>query len=328
MDKIIGMGNALVDVLATLENDETLSEMELPKGSMQLIDEAKFKQINEKFSTLDTHIATGGSAGNTIIALSSLGAKAGFIGKIGNDEYGDFFKNNYIKNGVESKLLTCNLPSGIASTFISPDGERTFGTHLGAASALKAEDLSLDMFRGYTYLYIEGYLVQDHDMILHAIELAKEAGLQICLDMASYNIVKSDLEFLTMLINKYVDIVFANEEEAKAFTGKEPEEAVHEIAKMCSIAIVKIGSRGSYIKKGTEEIHVHAVPVKKVVDTTGAGDYFAAGFLYGLTCGYSLEKCATIGSILSAHIIQVIGANMPEEHWDEIKLNINAVLSE
>ena len=224
--------------------------------------------------------------------------------------------------------MTCDLPSGVASTFISPDGERTFGTHLGAASSLKAEELTLELFKGYTYLYIEGYLVQDHTMILRAIELAKEAGLQVCLDMASYNIVENDLDFFTMLINKYVDIVFANEEEAKAFTGKEAKEALSEIAQMCSIAIVKLGAKGSYIKKGTEEIRVQAVPVEKAIDTTGAGDYFAAGFLYGLICGYSLEKCASIGSILSANIIQVIGANMPKERWDEIKLNINAVLSE
>ena len=328
MDKIIGLGNALVDVLATLKDDSMLQEMELPKGSMQLIDEAKLKQINEKFATLDTHLATGGSAGNTILGLACLGAETGFIGKIGDDKYGRFFKENCIKNGIDEKLLVCELPSGVASTFVSPDGERTFGTFLGAASSLKAEDLTPDMFKGYTYLYIEGYLVQDHAMILRAIELAKEAGLQVCLDLASYNIVEGDLDFFTTLINKHVDIVFANEEEARAFTGKEPDEALAEIAKMCSIAIVKMGSKGSCIKKGTEKVCVEAVPVKKVVDTTGAGDYFAAGFLYGLTCGYSLERCAAIGSILSGNIIQVIGANMSKKQWNEIKLNINAVLSE
>ena len=156
------------------------------------------------------------------------------------------------------------------------DGERTFGTYLGAAASLRAEELTLDMFKGYAYLFIEGYLVQDHEMILHAIELAKEAGLQICLDMASYNIVANDLEFFTLLINKYVDIVFANEEEAKAFTGKEPEEALRVIAKKCSIAIVKVGANGSYIRKGTEEIKVSAISVQKVVDTTGAGARQAA----------------------------------------------------
>ena len=329
MDKIVGLGNALVDVLATLKDDTLLDEMGLPKGSMQLIDDAKLQQINAKFSQMKTHLATGGSAGNAILGLACLGAATGFVGKVGNDQYGEFFRENLQKNNIEDKLLTSEtLPSGVASTFISPDGERTFGTYLGAASSLRAEELTLEMFKGYSYLFIEGYLVQDHDMILHAIELAKTAGLQICLDMASYNIVANDLEFFTQLINKYVDIVFANEEEAKAFTGKEPEEALGLIGKKCSIAIVKVGANGSYLRKGTEEVKVSAIPVEKVVDTTGAGDYFASGFLYGLTCGYSLEKCAKIGSILSGNVIQVIGTTIPQERWDEIKLNINRILAE
>ena len=328
MDKIIGMGNALVDVLVTLQDDSLLDEMSLPKGSMQLINEDKFLKISGKYSGMQTHKATGGSAGNTVLALANLGAHPGFIGKIGNDDFGQYFKKNGLKQGIDMKLLAGDLPTGVASTFISPDGERTFGTYLGAAASLRAEELTLDMFKGYAYLFIEGYLVQDHEMILHAIELAKEAGLQICLDMASYNIVANDMEFFSLLINKYVDIVFANEEEAKAFTGKEPKEALGVIAKKCSIAIVKVGAEGSYIRKGTEEIKVSAIPVEKVVDTTGAGDYFASGFLYGLTCGYSLEKCAKIGSILSGNVIQVIGTSMPQERWDEIKLNINRILAE
>ena len=324
MDKIIGLGNALVDVLATLDSDEILAEMELPKGSMTLIDEDKLLKINKYFSWVKTHLATGGSAGNAIRGMAQLGAGTGFIGKVNNDSYGNFYRESLLKRGTEANLLLSDtLPSGVASTFISPDGERTFGTYLGAASTLKAEDLSLEMFKGYTYLFIEGYLVQEHDMILRAIELAKEAGLQVCLDMASYNIVEQDHDFFSLLINKYVDIVFANEEEAKAFTGKEPEEALDVIAKMCSIAIVKLGARGSLIRKGTEEVHVHAVTVDRVIDTTGAGDYFAAGFLYGLTCGYSLEKCGKIGSILSGSIIRVIGAEMPAEWWEDIKTRIS-----
>jgi len=328
MEKIIGLGNALVDVLAVLEDDMTLHEMQLPKGSMQLINEVKLGEINQKFMTLTTHMATGGSAGNTILGLACLGAETGFIGKIGDDDYGTFYKNNGIKNGIDEKLMMSDLPSGVACTFISPDGERTFGTYLGAASSLKAEELSCDMFKGYTYLYIEGYLVQDHAMILRAVELAKEAGLQICIDMASYNIVESDRDFFILLLNKYADIIFANEEEAKALTGKEPDEALHEIAKMCSIAVVKIGSEGSILKKGSEELHIPAIIVEKVIDTTGAGDYYAAGFLYGLINGYSLDKCASIGSLLAGNVIQVIGTTLSKEKWDEIKLNINTILSE
>ena len=209
MDKIIGLGNALVDVLATLDSDEILTKMDLPKGSMTLIDEDKLLKINEEFSRMKTHLATGGSAGNAIRGMAQLGAGTGFIGKINNDSYGNFFRESLLKHGTEADLLVSDtLPSGVASTFISPDGERTFGTYLGAASTLKAEELSLEMFKGYTYLFIEGYLVQEHDMILRAIELAKEAGLQVCLDMASYNIVAGDHEFFSLLVNKYVDIVF------------------------------------------------------------------------------------------------------------------------
>lgn len=329
MDKILGMGNALVDVLATLKDDSLLAEMELPKGSMQLIDEGKLQQINACFSQMDTHLATGGSAGNTILALACLGAPTGFVGKIGTDRYGQFYRDNLQLNRIEDNLLmTSELPSGVASTFISPDGERTFGTYLGAASTLKTDELKLEMFKGYTYLYIEGYLVQDHEMILHAIELAKEAGLQICLDLASYNIVEANLEFFSMLLNKYVDIVFANEEEAKAFSEKAPREALEELSKRCSIAIVKVGAKGSYIRKGTEEVYVPATPVAQVKDTTGAGDYFAAGFLYGLTCGFSLEKCAKIGSVLSGHVIQEIGTTLPSSRWDEIKTIIGRIAIE
>ncbi|NDW13297.1 adenosine kinase [Bacteroides sp. 214] len=329
MDKILGMGNALVDVLVKLDNDRLLQEMDLPKGSMQLIDEEKFLQIKRQFNQMETFLATGGSAGNTILGLAELNASTGFIGKVGNDEYGQFYRDNLAKHDIEDKLLLApSLPSGIASTFISPDGERTFGTFLGAASALKAEDLSLEMFKDYSYFYIEGYLVQDHDMILHAIELAKEAGLQVCLDMSSYNIVASELEFFTLLINKYVDILFANEEEARAYTGEEPEQALELLSKMCSIVILKLGSKGSCIRKGTETVHVMPYQRNNVTDTTGAGDYYASGFLYGLTSGSSLEKCAKIGSLLSGHVIQYIGAKIPDDCWNEIKLNINEILSE
>ncbi len=323
------MGNALVDVLATLNDDRILDEMGLPKGSMQLIDDAMLQQINNFFGQMQTHLATGGSAGNTILGLACLGAGTGFIGKVGKDTYGDFFRDNLEKNGIEDKLLTSNLPSGVASTFISPEGERTFGTYLGAAASLKAEDLTPDMFRGYSYLYIEGYLVQDHEMILRAIKLAKEAGLQIALDLASYNIVEGDKEFFTLLVEKYVDILFANEEEARVFTGcTQPEEALERLGKLCRIAVVKVGSEGAYVCRGSETVKTQAIRVSRVVDTTGAGDYFAAGFMYGLTRGYTLKQCARIGALLAGNVIQVIGTTVSAGQWNEIKLNIDRIVAE
>ena len=222
-------------------------------------------------------------------------------------------------------FIACVGLAGSALFGFSKGDDRNFriAKNLDVFNAVFKE---LDMFKGYAYLYIEGYLVQDHDLILRAMQLAKEAGAQICLDMASYNIVAEELDFFTTLINKYVDIVFANEEEARAYTGKDAWEAINEISAMCSVVVVKLGAQGSCIKKGTECIKLEIPLVKKVVDTTGAGDYYAAGFLYGLTCGYSLEKCSIIGSILASNVIQVVGTTLSKKKWDEIKLNIEALL--
>lgn len=326
MDKIIGMGNALVDVLVRIDDDSLLEKLHLPKGSMQLIQEDTLSEIRKYTSGMKIHRSTGGSAGNTVCALAALGANPGFIGKVGQDETGAFFGDTLRQRGVNALLATCDLPSGIASTFISTDGERTFGTYLGAAATLRAEDLSRKMFAGYNYLYIEGYLLQDHDLMLRAVQLAKEEGLQVCLDMASYNVVEAERGFFDQLIVKYVDIVFANESEALAYTGKTPHEALEEIASKCSIAVVKTGKEGSLVKKGTEVIQLLSCPVDNVLDTTGAGDFYAAGFMYGLTCGYSLEKCVQISTILATAVIQEVGTTLPAKKWDEIKLNIESLL--
>ena len=326
MDKIIGMGNALVDVLVKIDDDSLLGKLHLPKGSMQLIQEDTLSEIRKYTSGMKIHRSTGGSAGNTVCALAALGANPGFIGKVGQDETGTFFGDTLRQRGVNALLATCDLPSGIASTFISTDGERTFGTYLGAAATLRAEDLSRKMFAGYNYLYIEGYLLQDHDLMLRAVQLAKEEGLQVCLDMASYNVVEAERDFFDQLIVKYVDIVFANESEALAYTGKTPHEALEEIASKCSIAVVKTGKEGSLVKKGTEVIQLLSCPIDNVLDTTGAGDFYAAGFMYGLTCGYSLEKCVQISTILATAVIQEVGTTLPAKKWDEIKLNIESLL--
>lgn len=326
MDKIIGMGNALVDVLVRIDDDSLLEKLHLPKGSMQLIQEDTLSEIRKYTSGMKIHRSTGGSAGNTVCALAALGANPGFIGKVGQDETGAFFGDTLRQLGVNALLATCDLPSGIASTFISTDGERTFGTYLGAAATLRAEDLSRKMFAGYNYLYIEGYLLQDHDLMQRAVQLAKEEGLQVCLDMASYNVVEAERDFFDQLIVKYVDIVFANESEALAYTGKAPHEALEEISSKCSIAVVKTGKEGSLVKKGTEVIQLLSCPVDNVLDTTGAGDFYAAGFMYGLTCGYSLEKCVQISTILATAVIQEVGTTLPAKKWDEIKLNIESLL--
>ena len=326
MDKIIGMGNALVDVLVSLTDDKMLEELRLPKGSMQLINEDRYLYIKSVFDQLETKRSTGGSSGNMVKALAMLGEKPGFIGKIGPDEMGDFYRSEGERVGIEMKLLMSEVRSGVASTFISKDGERTFATHLGAAYRMEASDLTPEMFKGYAYLYVEGYLVQNHDLIMRAMQLAKDAGLQVCLDLASYNIVAEDLDFFKLLVNRYVDIVFANEEEAKAFAESNIGQALDIISSLCSIAVIKLGSKGSVIKKGTEGVRLNTKKIDCVMDTTGAGDFYAAGFMFGLMNGYSLEKCGQIGTILATEVIHVIGTSLSDEKWNEIKLNIQQLV--
>lgn len=325
MKKILGMGNAIVDVLTLIDNDSVLSKLDVPKGSMQLINEVFIEKILSEVKEYDRYMATGGSAANTITGLAKLRVKTGFVGKIGDDEVGAFFKSDSDRAGIRTHLQYSKTLSGQCLVLVSPDGERTMCTFLGAACELTADDLNMEMFYGYDYFHIEGYLVQNHDLIRKAVRLAKESGLKVSIDLASYNVVEANLEFLKEIITQYVDIVFANEEEAHALTGLSAEEAVHEIAKTCDIAVVKVGKDGSYIKADGKVFRVDAISAT-CIDTTGAGDLFASGFLYGLTQQYSYDICGKIGSIISGNVVEVVGAKMDDERWDSMKTEIHKLL--
>jgi len=326
MKKILGMGNALTDILLRIENDEVLAKLNLPKGSMQLVDGGKSKEITTLLSEISPRMATGGSASNTINGITRLGAAAGFVGKIGKDEVGEFFRKDMLNNGVVPHLLYSETPSGQCTVLVSADGERTLCTFLGAACELDAKDLTPEMFVGFDIFHIEGYLVQNHELIRTAVKMAKEAGLQVSVDLASYNVVEENLDFLNEIIRDYIDIVFANEEEARAFTGKEPEQALIHIADHCDIAVVKIGKEGSFIKSGSESVLVKP-RLADCIDTTGAGDLYAAGFLYGLANGYSLDICGKIGSLVSGNVVEVLGAKMTDEVWRQIHADIQKIIS-
>ena len=166
-------------------------------------------------------------------------------------------------------------------------------------------------------MHIEGYLVQNYNLITRAGKLAKEAGLIVSIDLASYNIVNENIDFLQDFVSKYVDIVFANEEEATAFTHLPAEQAVHAIAQHASLAIVKVGAKGSYIKQGDTLLHIPAEKAKPI-DTTGAGDVYAAGFLYGYANNLPLSRCAEIGTLCAGHVIEEIGAKISPERWQKI----------
>ncbi|RLD39788.1 MAG: adenosine kinase [Bacteroidetes bacterium] len=316
MTKIIGLGNALVDIIVFIDEDELLEKLDLPKGSMQLVDIEKSSMIRKACEHLPSSFASGGSAANTIYGLAKLGVETSFIGKIGKDDYGRIFKEDLEKSNIKPVLLTSDTHSGRAVALISPDRERTFATHLGAAIELDADDLHADHFSGHDIFHIEGYIVQNNELLEKAVKLAKENGMDISLDLASYNVVEDNLEFLRYIVKEYVDIVFANEEESKSFTGKEPIEALNELAEFCRIAVVKIGKEGSLVKSGEDVFHIDAIDVE-LVDTNGAGDIYAAGFLYGLSRGWSLDKCGKTGAILAGKIIEISGARLDETGWEK-----------
>jgi sugar/nucleoside kinase (ribokinase family) len=321
MKKILGIGNALVDIMTVIDDDRILDKFTLPKGSMQLVDSAKSGMIKSETMSFNRILTSGGSAANTIHGLAMLGVETGFIGSVGNDELGDFFENDMRKAGIKTILTRRNSVTGTAIALISPDSERTFATHLGAAVELGAEDLNPIDFIGYDILYLEGYLIINKLLVETVCRIAKEAKLKIAIDLSSYNVVESNIDTFKEIIEKYVDIVFANEEEARSLTGMEPEKALYSISKVCDIAVIKVGSEGSWIQSGDTKIKVEAHTVN-CKDTTGAGDLYASGFLFGYSRNYDLEKCGLLGSLTAGKVIEIVGARMNEERWDEIKRSI------
>ncbi|MBQ2414594.1 MAG: adenosine kinase [Rikenellaceae bacterium] len=328
MKRVIGIGNALTDMLVNLRSDEVLEKFDLPRGSMSLVNSEQQKEISKSVSGLPYTLSLGGSADNTIRAMARLGCKVGFIGKVGRDSTGDFFESALENLGIQPFILRGEERSGKCVSLVSPDGERTLVTHLGAAVEMKAEDLDPKIFEGYDCLYVEGYLVQDHNLIRGAIRMAKELGLKVAIDLASFNVVEENIDFLREVISEYVDIVFANEDEARAFSGEdEPVNALQYISTMCDLVIVKIGMRGALIKQGSEVSHVGIMAAAKRVDTTGAGDFYAAGFLAGMCQGLTLRQCGTIGAITAGKVIEIVGTTPTEEAWEDVDRLVKRVKS-
>ncbi len=321
MKKILGIGNALVDILIRIEQESLLEQLNLPKGSMQLVNKLRSDEILMTLKDVPQSLAAGGSAANTIHGLGMLGASTGYIGVIGRDELGQSFEKDMRDAGVTPFLIQSDTETGRAITLITPDSERTFATFLGAAVELSASGirhLASGIFPNYNYLHIEGYLVQNHELIRTALELAKANGLLVSLDMASYNVVEANLDFLTEMVKKYVDILFANEEEAQVFTGYEPGQALHHISQYCEVAVVKTGKNGSLVKSKEVVSEIGIIPVNPI-DTTGAGDLYAAGFLYGHSLGWPMQQCGEAGALLAGNIIEEIGAKMPETRWETVR---------
>lgn len=324
--KTIGLGNALVDVLLRLNDDNVLTEIGMRKGSMDLIDRQTMLTIRKAQESLECNIAPGGSVSNSMRAMGKLGAQSGYIGKLGSDELGAFYESELLKAGVTPHFIKVPGESGSSTVLISPDGERTMATYLGPAATLTGDELLEEIICQYDCIYIEGYLIFNESLLRRALEIGKKCGLLIALDLASFNIVEANMALLHEIIPQYVDILFSNEAEAGMYTGQPATEAVCTISREVKVSVVTLGKEGALI--GTDNgVCSIAVCGGCPVDTTGAGDHFAAGFLYGYTQGASISQSGRIGSLLAGHIIEVVGAKIPDERWEQIKLKVNSILA-
>lgn len=324
--KIIGIGNALLDVLLRLESDDTLGVIGIKKGAMDLIDEATMRSIQREQSGLERSEAPGGSVCNTMRALALLGASVGYIGKVGSDANGRFYTKAIHDAGVTPHIVQTEGISGCCTVLMSPDSERTMATFLGPAETLTAEEITDDVLRRYDCLYMEGYLISNEQLFHPILLRAKKLGLKIALDLSNFNIVHGFHEMLHQVIPEYVDILFSNDSEAEAYTGLAATEAIHEIMKDVEYSVVTVGRDGALAGHQGETVHVPALS-HAPVDTTGAGDNFAAGFLYGYSRGGSLKQMASIGAVMASHVVETVGPQIPADRWQQIKLKVGEILS-
>ena len=308
---VVGIGSALLDFTVEVD-DAHLASTGLTKGQMHLIDSDRSKEIFKTISGMKIETTPGGSAANTLAGVAGFGGRALFIGEVGNDENGRIYISETEKSGVNTRIGNHDSISGHAITFITPDSERTFATHLGAALFLDEKDIKEEDIKKSKILHLEGYLFEPDNLYaasLKAMKAAKKNGVLISVDLSDAGLVGRIFDRLKSVVNDYADIVFANETEAFAFTGVKEAEALDAILQMCTLSVVKLGADGSLIKS-KEEMHKIKSFETQVVNTNGAGDMYAAGLLYGISNGYSLQDSGRIGSYASSLVVAQPGARL------------------
>lgn len=317
---VIGIGSPLLDVIVEVD-EEMLGARGLRKGGMHLVSGAQSRDILDGIDHLEKRFVSGGSAANTLAGVSMLGSKGAFTGMIGDDEYGDMYENDTLRHGVDAQLHRHGEErTGHAITFITPDGQRTFATHLGAAQRFHRRHIEPRNIGSYKVLHVEGYQLEDEqtrEAVWHAMRHAKKAGTRISIDLSDPGLIDRCRVEAERAVRDFADIVFANEDEAFAFTGKEEREALHAIGKMCDIAIVKLGERGSVICAHGDVLEI-APRETKVVNTNGAGDAYAAGFLHGFVRGYALDRSGDLASHFASLACASPGARVDEGLRDKI----------
>lgn len=316
MKKVLGVGAALVDLLVNT-NEEWLLATGAPKGGMTLVD---FSRLSGLLASVgDLVRVPGGSACNTMVGLARLGGHAAFLSKIGYDELGRVFSEHLAKSGVGSQLRYSDEATGCVLSAVTPDAERTMFSYLGASDTFNSGDFDGSTFEGFGLVYLEGYKAFDGETFRTVLELAKAGGAETAVDFGSFGVVGACHGlFEELFAEGLIDLIFANEEEALAYTGKQEGEALAELSKLARIAVVKLGAKGALISNAGVVTEVQ-VGKAKALDTTGAGDLWAAGFLYGYLSGWSMERAGELASATANEVIQVKGAQIPDEGYERVK---------
>jgi sugar/nucleoside kinase (ribokinase family) len=309
---VLAIGNAIVDVMAPCD-DSLLERFGMAKGGMTLIDEAGATTLYEAMGP--AREISGGSAANTIAGLAALGAKCAFVGQVADDQLGEVFAHDIRAAGVHfaTAARPGEPPTARCLIFVTPDGQRTMNTYLGATQFLPASALDLEAVAAAKILYLEGYLWDPEEpraAMRRAIAAAREAGREVALTLSDpFVITRHGDDFRALIAEGLLDVLFCNESELAAMTGRDDfEEGLAQLGSQVPVLVVTRSEKGAVAVRGAERAEVPAEPVAEVVDTTGAGDLFAAGFLFGHVHGKSLEMSLTIGAVAAAEIISHFGA--------------------
>ena len=327
MPDVYGIGNPLIDILAKV-NDTDLENLSIPKGIMSLIDLDQREKILSYIEKKDKDYSCGGSCPNTMITLSAMGVKTALGGKTGNDEFGKIYEEQLIKHEkISSSLRKGKGATGSSIILITPDGERSMNTYLGSNREFNEKDVDEAALISSSFFYFTGYMWDTENQkaaIIKSLDICRNKGIKVAFDVADPFAVGRYKDDFLDLIEKRADIVFANSEEAKIlFDTDNPEKNVKELSSMNTIAAVKNGKHGSLIKD--HKSSVITIPVlndRGCVDTTGAGDTYAAGFLYGIVTGQSAEKAGEYASIAASAIVAKIGAQFTDEESDLLKKSL------
>jgi len=329
---VAGAGTAIVDLLVRVDDAFLAQELPDGRGNTTWVDAARLDELVRRLHEGGFHPeqAPGGSTGNLLCGLAELGCAARFLGWLGLDEDGIYYRDTFAEAGGDVRTFKYHPAkhTGRCLSLVSPDADRSMVTDLGAAGEMRASELQPSDLEGAELLHTEGYLcgLKDRSFLPELLSRAKEAGIPVSFDLASYGIVREFRDELRGYLRDYVDIVFANELEAAEFAGTDdPDSMLAALAELCPVAAVKLGALGSLVRMDGRTVRIPPEPATPV-DATGAGDLWQAGFLFGRLHHASPEVCGRIGSILGAAAVSHLGARLPEESWRTLRSRIRAMI--